>query len=77
MKFPSLGWNWDQGQPPLYIYCSYLWDINYKKYIYGMCDYFLSPLHTIMFGYSLYKISMGAMKGMKEIEKQYLGKYYT
>jgi hypothetical protein len=61
----------------VHVYCSELWDINYKKYIYDICDCFLAPLHTIIFGYPTYRISREAMAGMKDIADWYLGKYYT
>jgi hypothetical protein len=32
IHFPSLGWEWNPSFPPIHVYCSKLWDINYKKY---------------------------------------------
>jgi hypothetical protein len=59
------------------VYCSELWNINYKRYFYDICDYFLSPLYTIIYGFPRHKISSEARAGMKGIIDWYLGKYYT
>jgi hypothetical protein len=54
-----------------------IWDVNYKKHIYDICDYFLAPLHTIIFGYTPYRISKESMATLKDIADWYMGKYYT
>jgi hypothetical protein len=77
IPFPNLGWNWDLDQPPVHVYFSELWNINYKRYFYDICDHFLSPLYTIIFGFPRYRISSEARAGMKGIVDWYLGKYYT
>jgi hypothetical protein len=59
------------------VYYLELWDVNYKRYIYNICDFFLTPLHIIIFGYSTYRLSKEAMAGMKGITYWYLVKYYT
>jgi hypothetical protein len=77
IPFPNLGWNWDLDHPPVHVYCSEIWDINYKSHFYDICDNFLSPLYTIIFGFPRYKISSEAREGMKGIVDWYLGKYYS
>ena len=49
IQFPILQWDWDRDQLLVHIYCSNLWSMNYKKYLYNICDYFLAPLYTILF----------------------------
>jgi hypothetical protein len=77
VQFPAFGWDLNQDQPLIHVYFSELWDANYKRYIYDICDFFLAPLHIIIFCYSAYKLSKEAMVGIKGIEDWYLGKYYT
>jgi hypothetical protein len=77
IQFPALDGIGTKINLLVHIYCSNLWNINYKKYLYNICDYFLAPLYTIIFGFPRYKISKEAMAGMKGIEYWYLGKYYT
>jgi hypothetical protein len=72
INFPSFGWNWDPSQLPIPFYSSQWWDVNYKKHIYDLCGYFLSPLHNIIFGYTPYKISKEAMATLKYISKWYM-----
>jgi hypothetical protein len=43
-------WIWTPSHPPIHIYCSKLWDVNYKEYFYNICDYFLAPLYKVIFG---------------------------
>jgi hypothetical protein len=44
---------------------------------YNICDSFLSPLHTVIFRFSKYRISSESMAGMKDVADWYLGKYCT
>jgi hypothetical protein len=48
--FPALEWIWTPSQPPIHIYCSKLWDINYKEYFYSIYDHFIAPLYKVIFG---------------------------
>jgi hypothetical protein len=77
IQFIDLGWNWDQDQPHVHVYCFELWSINYKIYFYDICNYFLSPLYTVLFGFPRHKISIEAQTGMKGVADWYLGKYYS
>jgi hypothetical protein len=77
IEFPTFGWIWDQDKLSIHAYCSYLWDINYNKYIYDICDCFLAPLHIIRSGYAPHRISREAIAYMKTIIDWYLGKNYT
>jgi hypothetical protein len=77
IQFPTFGWSWDQNQPLVHVYCSELWEVNYKKHIYDICDFFLAPLHTIIFGYPTYRISKESMATLKDIADWYMRKYYT
>jgi hypothetical protein len=67
MQFPIFRWSWDRDQPPIHIYCFDLWNINYKKCFYNLCDSFLVPLHTIIFRLPRYRISNEAMDRMKDV----------
>jgi hypothetical protein len=62
---------------PVHVYFSKIWNINYKRYFYDICDYFLSPLYTTIYGFLRHRISSEARDGMKGIVDWYLGKYYT
>jgi hypothetical protein len=42
VQFVDLRWNWDQDQPPVHMYCSELWSINYKRYFYDIYNHFLA-----------------------------------
>jgi hypothetical protein len=77
VQFIDLRWNWDRDQPPVHVYFSELWSINYKRYFYDICNYFLSPLYTVLFGFPRHIISIKAQTGMKGVEYWYLGKYYS
>jgi hypothetical protein len=59
------------------VYLSKVWNINYKRYFYEICDNFLSSLYTIIFGFPRYRISSKARARMKGIVYWYLGKYNT
>jgi hypothetical protein len=54
-----------------------LWDINYKKYIYDIYEYFLVPLFIIIFNHPPHRVSQGAIIVIKEIGDWCIGKYYT
>ena len=77
IQFPNLRWNWDQDQPPMHVYFFELWKINYKRYFYDICDYFLSPIYTVIYGFPRHIISSEPRARMKGIVDWYLGKYYT
>jgi hypothetical protein len=77
VQFIDLRWNWDQDQPPMHVYCSELWNINYKRYFYDICNYFLTPLYTIIYEFPRHIISIEARTGMKGVADWYLGKYYS
>jgi hypothetical protein len=77
IQFIDLGWNWDQDQPLVHLYCSELWNINYKIHFYDICNYFLAPLYTVVFGFPRNIISIKAHIRMKGVEDWYLGKYYS
>jgi hypothetical protein len=68
IQFTDLGWNWDQNQPPIHVYFSKLWSINYKRHFYDICNLFLSPLYTILFGFPRHMISIESRTGMKGIK---------
>jgi hypothetical protein len=63
---------------PLYM-CTYseLWSINYIRYFYDICNLFLTPLHTVLFGFPRHMISFEARTGMKGIVDWYFCKYYS
>jgi hypothetical protein len=65
--FPSFEWSWTPSHPPIHIYCSKLWDINYKDFFYSIYDYFLAPLYKVIFGMYPHMISQGAITTLKEI----------
>jgi hypothetical protein len=54
-----------------------LWDINYKKYLYDICEYSLVPLFIVIFNHPHHRVSQGAITSVKEIGDWYIGKYYT
>jgi hypothetical protein len=76
LHFPTL-MELESRSAPFHVYFSKLWDIKYKRYFYDICDHFLSPLYTIIFGFPRYRISSEARVRMKGITDWYLGKYYT
>jgi hypothetical protein len=70
--FPTFEWSWTPSQPPIHIYCSELWDVNYKEYFYNICDYFLAPLYKVILGIYPHRISQGAIKTLREIGDWYV-----
>jgi hypothetical protein len=75
--FPSFNWVWDSSKAPIHEYFSQLWEVNYKNHLYDICDYFMAPLHKIIFGVHPHRISPGAIKDLKGIGDWYMTKYYT
>jgi hypothetical protein len=55
---------------PLCIYnCCELWESNYKKHVYDICDHFITPMFFIIFNKPLQKLSQGAIEALKDIGK--------
>jgi hypothetical protein len=77
IQFPKLGWNWDRSQPPIHVYCSQLWSINFRQHFYDICNLFLSPLHSILFVFPRHMISFEARNGMKGVVDWFFYKYYS
>jgi hypothetical protein len=73
----TLGGTGDRNQPPIHVDCSQLWSINYRKHFYDICNLFLAPLHSILFGFPRHKISFEARNGMNEVADLFLYKYYS
>jgi hypothetical protein len=69
--------SWDPSQLLIHVYCSQLWDVNYREHIYNICDYFLAPLYKAIFGFYPHRISQGAINALREIGDWYIKKYYT
>jgi hypothetical protein len=67
VQFIDLGWNWDQDQPHVHVYCSELWNLNCKRYFYDICKYFLTPLYIVFYEFPRHKISIEARTGMKGV----------
>jgi hypothetical protein len=61
----------------MHVYSLELLDVKYKRYIYDICNIFLTLIHITFFCYSKYRLSKEAMVGMKGVADWYLGKYYT
>jgi hypothetical protein len=72
-----MGWEWNPSLPAIHIYFLELWDINYKKYLYKICDHFLAPLLIFIFNYHPHSLSQGAIKSINDIGDCYMGKHYT
>jgi hypothetical protein len=72
-----MGWKWDLNQPPIHVYFSDLWSVNYRKNFYDLCNLFLAPLHSILFGFPRHKISFKTIYGMKGLADWFPYKYYS
>jgi hypothetical protein len=66
-SFPTFSWAWTIDQSRIYLYCSQLWEVNYKEHFYEICDYFLSPLPKAIFGIFLHRISPDVIKALRGI----------
>jgi hypothetical protein len=66
--FPSSECERNHIQLLLHIYFSQLWDINYKKYIHDIREYFLVPLFIVIFNHPPHRVSQGAITIIKEID---------
>jgi hypothetical protein len=75
--FPAMGWDWNPNLPPIHVYCSELWETNYKKYFYDICDHFMAPLFSIIYNQNPHRLSQGAIEAIKDIGYWYMGKHYT
>ena len=48
-QYPNLGWNWNLPAPPVPIYYSELWDMNYVSRFYDICEHFLGSIYFSIF----------------------------
>jgi hypothetical protein len=76
-KFPYFNWAWNPRRPPINVYCSKLWEVNYKKYLYNIFCYFLASLYKYIFRFHPHRISPEAIKTLGEIGDWYMRKCYT
>jgi hypothetical protein len=77
ISFPTMGWDWNPSLPPIHIYFSELWDNNYKRYLYDICDHFMAPLFSVIFNHHPHRLSQGVIEDLKDIGDWYMGKHYT
>jgi hypothetical protein len=72
---------WDGTRTLTYLLSMYisleLWDNNYKKYLYDICDHFLAPLFSVIFNQHPHRLSQGVIEALKDIGDWYMGKHYT
>ena len=48
-KFPNLCWNWEKNCPLVHIYYADLWEDNFVRRIYDICDLFLGSMYHMIF----------------------------
>ena len=75
--FPLMNWNFSIFLGPIHTYCSILWVVRFKYCFYHICDNFLIPLHTLLFGYPPPKILELVVSSLKEIVDWYVFEKYS
>jgi hypothetical protein len=64
--------------PPIHVYCSKLWECNFKMYFYNICDNFMAPLLYIMsIDRPTLRLSKEVIETIKDIGDWYMEKHYA
>ena len=48
-SFPTLNWYWSDKSPPIYMFCSDMWDDNFIPLVYELCDLFCGSMYFKFF----------------------------
>jgi hypothetical protein len=75
--FPRMAWEWNPSLFPIHVYYFQLWEDNYKKQFYEICENFLVPMYVIIYKQNPIRISTESMQAIKEIWDWYIGKQYA
>jgi hypothetical protein len=75
--FPGMGWYWNPTSFPIHVYCFQLWEKNYRRHFYDICDNFMAPLYVMIYNQNPLRLSPKSMQVVKDIGDWYIGKYYT
>ena len=76
-KFPNLGWNWEKNCPPLHIYCAHLWEDNFVRHIYDICDLSLGSMYHMIFKADALAFSKKARDLIVDHGDWYVGEYFS
>lgn len=75
--FPLMNWNFSSLWGPIHTYCSYLSAVIFMDYFDHICDNFLVPLHTLLFGYPPPRFLESTVSTLKEIVDWYVFEKYS